>query len=92
MSTRERTQKAVSTRINRQTLEDLDDYCERTGEPRNRIINKAIETWLELDRINDNFRLQRLIGSDDKRAFCDEVLRYRRDRLPDFLNWPAMKK
>lgn len=82
-----RTQTPISLRIDDNLLGKLDRLCEITGDKRNRLINRAIETFLRLDEMNDNYRVRAIVGSDDKQSFCREALKYHFRELPEFLQW-----
>lgn len=41
------TQKAISLKVDEELLKMLNEYCNKSGEKRNRVINNAVATYLE---------------------------------------------
>lgn len=75
----------ISLRIDIDNLEALDKMSEQTWRKRNRLINDAIRAYVKLEKLNDLYRMQRLMGDDRKDVFCKEHLRYCHRELPEFL-------
>lgn len=84
-------QTPISYRMDTNLKDAVDAICKRTGLKRNDVINQAVRCWLKLDRLNDLYRQESLIGSSDKRMFCNEHLTYRHLELPDFLRFEQLK-
>lgn len=87
-----KTQTSVHLKLDNELKERLDCLCEERGLKRNEVLNRAVARWLRLESMQRQYELESIMGTDDKKAFCDGVLRYWWPELPEFLRWPSLKR
>lgn len=89
------TQKAISVRIDEDTLEKIDKWVkENTANclynNRNKTINRLLRMGLTLEHLNNIYKQASMLtesGHADKMLWCHQNLRKWRAALPDFLCW-----